>query len=555
MTRKASLILAIMALWLGLTAMAQAAIQVASLRAGHHQDKVRLVLDIAGTPAYRIERLHNPERLLVRFTNAKAGLKYSKRAINLRWVRRVRTGWSGKRTYIVVFDLTRPVSYRHFALKGRKKGQQRLVIDVKPATTALARRHGALKAPVKKNPQRQVVAARKPVKPVKVERRPTRVAKAATAKAPAQRSVKVARTVKKTIPAPKAVRKSAHVTSDRQRIKPAVSQKAHRATPHVARTEARHNPVKKGHERTRLQREIRRLTSRPLDDHTLVVAIDAGHGGKDTGAIGPGGILEKNVTLAMARALKRRIDREPGMRAVLIRDRDVFVPLYDRPKLARKYHADLFISIHADAFPHDPRVRGGSIYVLNRKGASSAMARALAHSENGSLFLSGGHPEKVSYVLGDLVRKANLRASRKLAHSVLQQMARRVKMHKLSVQSANFAVLRSLEMPSILIETAFISSPQDIRNLRSSRFHARMAEAITQGVKGFARHRSSKPHWGEPLYLTYRVKRGDTLSEIAEKFNVRLASLKRVNGIRNANRLYVGKRLRIPVTERMLAQL
>ncbi|WP_294948887.1 N-acetylmuramoyl-L-alanine amidase [Sulfurivirga sp.] len=553
MTRKASIILAIMALWVGLSTVAQAAVQVASLRAGHHQDKVRLVLDIAGTPAYRIERLHNPERLLVRFTNAKAGLKYTRRAINLRWVRQVRTGWSGKHTYIVVFDLTRPVTYRHFALKGRRKGQQRLVIDVKPATTALARHHGSPKAATgKKKTQRQAVAARKPVKPAKVEQRPTRVARTATGKAPVQRSVKVARAVKKATPAPKATPKSTQTAHGGQRSKPVVS---HKAATRVASTETARNPVKKAHERTRLQREIQRLTSRPLDDHTLIVAIDAGHGGKDTGAIGPGGILEKNVTLAMARALKRRIDREPGMRAVLIRDRDVFVPLYDRPKLARKYHADLFISIHADAFPHDPRVRGGSIYVLNRKGASSAMARALAHSENGSLFLSGGHPEKVSYVLGDLVRKANLRASRKLAHSVLQQMARRVKMHKLSVQSANFAVLRSLDMPSILIETAFISNPQDIRNLRSSSFHARMAEAITQGVKRFARKRSNKPHWGEPLYLTYRVKRGDTLSGIAHRFNVRLASLKRVNGIRNANRLYVGKRLRIPVTERMLAQL
>jgi len=309
-------------------------------------------------------------------------------------------------------------------------------------------------------------------------------------------------------------------------------------------------------QRREIQQEILRFTRRPLDDHELIVAIDAGHGGKDTGAIGPGGVREKDVTLAMAHALKRRIDAEPGMRAVLIRKGDEFIPLYDRPKLAKKYNADLFISIHADAFPQDKRVRGGSVYVLNEKGASSAMAKALAHSENGSIFLNAAaSPEKVSYVLGDLVRKANLKASRKLAQSVLREMARKVRMHKLSVQSANFAVLRSLEMPSILIETAFISNPHDIKNLRSYRFRKLMAEAIVKGVKRYAVKRARQPHWGETLFVHYRVQPGDTLSEIAQRFGTRVSTLRRINRLRNVDRLYVGKRLKVPVSEKMLAAL
>lgn len=466
------------------SAQAYATTQVASVRAGwHDSNKVRLVFEVKGGHKAYISTLEQPPRIVVRFPNTKKGLRFTRKALNMGWVKRIRTGFGNRGHYLVVIDLHKQARYRHFWLAGKHAGEKRLVLDIFKPGGQLA------KSAAKASPQQKKTATR---------------------------STGVKRVM--------------------------------RARPSTVKL-ARHT------QRREIQQEILRFTRRPLDDRTLIVAIDAGHGGKDTGAIGPGGIREKDVTLAMARALKRRIDAEPGMRAVLIRKGDEFIPLYDRPRLAKKYNADLFISIHADAFPRDRRVRGGSIYVLNEKGASSAMAKALAHSENGSIFLSAASAEKVSYVLGDLVRKANLQASRKLAQSVLKEMARKVRMHKLSVQSANFAVLRSLEMPSILIETAFISNPHDIKNLRSHRFRNLMAEAIVKGVKRYAAKRARQPHWGETLFVHYKVRPGDTLSEIAQRFGTRVSTLRRLNRLRNADRLYVGKRLKVPVSEKMLAAL
>ncbi len=483
---------------------AYAATQVAAVRIGWHSaDKVRFVFDLKGDAAFRISTLKNPDRILVRFAKAKSALKFSRKALKMGWVRRIRTGFNRRGDFLVVLDLAKAARYKYFTLNGRRAGEKRLVVDVLRPGRVLAR---AKTAPKATRPKAQVMKKTAPVRHVA--------------------AVKVRQG--------KAVRT---MVDARQQPDRGASRKA-------------------AVQKRRIQQEILHFTRRPLDDNELIIAIDAGHGGKDTGAIGPGGVREKDVTLAMAWALKRRIDAEPGMRAVLIRKGDEFVPLYDRPRLAKKYNADLFISIHADAFPHDRRVRGGSIYVLNEKGASSTMAKALARNENGSIFLNAQQaPEKVAYVLGDLTRKANLRASRKLAGVVLQEMARKVRMHKLSVQSANFAVLRSLEMPSILIETAFISNPSDIRNLRSKRFRRQMAEAIVKGVKRFAAKRARQPHWGETLFVDYRVKRGDTLSEIAQRFGTRVSTLRRVNRLRNADLLYVGKRLKVPVSEKLLAAI
>jgi len=290
-------------------------------------------------------------------------------------------------------------------------------------------------------------------------------------------------------------------------------------------------------------------------DH-FVVAIDPGHGGKDPGAVGNGHVYEKNVTLQISKELKRLIDQQPGMKAVLTRDRDVFIPLHERVAIAKKNHADIFISIHADTF-HDRTVRGGSIYVLSNGGASSVMARALAKSENASLqdIQLKNLDQDVAFALSDMSRDANIRASHKLAQNVLKEMQKSVKMHKHSVQSANFAVLKSIDMPSLLVETAFLSNPSEAKKLMDKRFQTKMASSIVKGLQRFVGTNGQKPRWGETLYVHYKVQSGDTLSEIARNYQVSTLTLKKLNDIKNPNELYVGKKIRIPLSEQVVAGL
>lgn len=221
---------------------------------------------------------------------------------------------------------------------------------------------------------------------------------------------------------------------------------------------------------------------------TFVVAIDAGHGGDDTGAIGPGGTYEKDVVLAVARKLKARVDATPGMRGVLIRDGDYYVGLRDRMERARDAHANLFISVHADAF-RDSRVRGSSVFVLSPRGASSEAARWLADRENASDFAGGltlaDKDAQLRSVLLDLSQAASRRASRKVANSVLEAMRRLGPVHFKQVQEAGFMVLKSPDIPSILVETAYITNPEEERRLRDPGFQAQLADAMLGGVVAY----------------------------------------------------------------------
>lgn len=287
----------------------------------------------------------------------------------------------------------------------------------------------------------------------------------------------------------------------------------------------------------------------------LIIAIDPGHGGKDTGAIGPHHIYEKTVTLAMAKKLKRMIDRQPGMRAVLTRTKDVFIHLNKRVQIAHRNDADIFMSIHANSYPNKS-VRGGTVYILSTHGASSAMARIIAKSENASLpNVKRKDRSKMAFALSDLTREANIRASHKLAKDILGEIGKTERLHNKAVQSADFAVLKSIDMPSLLIETAFISNPTDEKKLTTNHFQKRMASSIVAGLDKFVRHHAKQPRWGERLYVHYKVKNGDTLSEIASNFDITTNRLKKINRIHNTNNLYVGKKLRIPLSEKMVAGL
>jgi N-acetylmuramoyl-L-alanine amidase len=225
-----------------------------------------------------------------------------------------------------------------------------------------------------------------------------------------------------------------------------------------------------------------------LTERTLIIAIDAGHGGEDPGAHGSGGALEKNVTLAIARRLKKLVDEQDGMRGVLIRDGDYFIPLGGRTAKARAAHADLFVSIHADAFIN-PEAHGSSVFALSEHGATSAAARWLAKKENEADLIGGVNiavkDPYLARTLLDLSQTATINDSLKLAKHVLGELGDINALHRGHVEQAGFAVLKSPDIPSILVETAFISNPDEERRLTDDAYQDKLANAVLSGVKRY----------------------------------------------------------------------
>lgn len=283
----------------------------------------------------------------------------------------------------------------------------------------------------------------------------------------------------------------------------------------------------------------------------VVIAIDPGHGGEDPGAIGPGGAREKDIVMDIARQLARQVDEVPGMRAVLVRGGDYYIPLVERFQKARRERADLFVSIHADAF-YDRNVRGSSVFVLSKHGATSQAAKWLAARENESDLVGGvklsDKDELLAKVLLDLSQSATLEASESVADSVVSSLSAVAPMHKKGVERANFVVLRSPDVPSLLVETAFISNPEEERRLRNPAHQQKLASAI---MAGLVRHFSDKAPPGTRIarhgipFQTHVVNRGDTLSEIAARYNVSLGSLRAANQL-SGDVVYAGAVLKIP---------
>jgi N-acetylmuramoyl-L-alanine amidase len=222
----------------------------------------------------------------------------------------------------------------------------------------------------------------------------------------------------------------------------------------------------------------------------VLVALDPGHGGEDPGAIGRNGTREKDIVLAIARRLKRLIDGTPGMKAYLTRDGDYFVPLNVRVQKARRVKADLFISIHADAWIK-PSARGSSVYALSENGATSTMARMMAQRENDADLIGGvnlgTHNAQVAKVLLDLSTAAQINDSMRVGSKVLSEMGKVNQLHKKQVERAGFAVLKAPDIPSILVETAFISNPTEEQLLRSTKYQDQVARAMMAGIQGYFR--------------------------------------------------------------------
>ncbi len=287
-------------------------------------------------------------------------------------------------------------------------------------------------------------------------------------------------------------------------------------------------------------------------ERDVVVAIDAGHGGEDPGAIGKSRTREKDVVLQIAQRLKRTIDAEPGMRAVLIREGDYYIPLRSRYEKARQHRADLFVSIHADAF-NNRSVRGSSVFVLSQRGASSEFARLIADAENASDLVGGvslnDKDDLLASVLLDLSQSATIQASDQVAQEILSAVGRAGPVHKNVVGRANFMVLKSPDVPSVLVETAFISNPTEEKRLTQLEFQENMAGAIARGVRNYFNSSPPPGTWiaanrGPTRHV---VAHGETLGGIASRYNVTLTSLRSANNL-SSDLIRVGRELVIPTS-------
>jgi N-acetylmuramoyl-L-alanine amidase len=301
---------------------------------------------------------------------------------------------------------------------------------------------------------------------------------------------------------------------------------------------------------------VKRASESYKPGRDIVVAIDAGHGGHDPGAIGRARTREKDVALQISRRLAAKINAERGMRAVLVRDGDYYIDHRKRMAIAHKYDADLFVSIHADSFG-DQRARGATVYTLSLKGASNEEARLLAERENAAVRIGDvsldDKDEVLAEVLLDLSQNAALSASLEVGAAVIGDLSGVVRVRRNTVQQADFLVLKSPDMPSILIETAYISNPTEEKRLRDSGHQSRLAGAILGGIRNYF---YTNPPPDTQIAMDIRrnptrevrhvIARGDTLSEIAARYNTSAAAIKTANRLNNDN-IRVGQTLSIPI--------
>ncbi|MDT8896439.1 N-acetylmuramoyl-L-alanine amidase [Halomonas sp. I1] len=300
--------------------------------------------------------------------------------------------------------------------------------------------------------------------------------------------------------------------------------------------------------------------AQPHPRRDIIIAVDAGHGGEDPGATGPSGTREKDVVLEMAKRLSRLINATEGFKAVMIRDGDYYVGLRQRTRIAREQKADFFVSLHADAF-NSPRPHGSSVFALSQSGATSETAKWLAATENRSDLIGGvdgnlsldDKDEVLRGVLLDLTMTATLNDSLTIGGRVLDRMGRINDLHKSRVEQAGFVVLKSPDIPSLLVETGFISNPQEERRLRDGSYQQRMMQAVFGGIRA---HFERNPPPASLLAWQrdqgrggagdeYRIQPGDTLSEIAARHNVPVGQLRQANEL-NGDIIRVGQVLRIP---------
>lgn len=304
---------------------------------------------------------------------------------------------------------------------------------------------------------------------------------------------------------------------------------------------------------TAISRSVQQVVEH--SDRKIIIAVDAGHGGEDPGALGPKGIMEKNVVLQIAQRIERLLDRDPHFEGLLVRSSDYYLAHRKRTQLAREQRADFFISIHADAFT-DSRANGASVYALSNSGATSETARFLARRENRADLIGGtsalklgDRDDMLAGVLVDLSMTATMSSSLNAGAYVLKNMGTVARLHKKKVEQAGFLVLKSPDIPSLLIETGFISNPKEARQLSSGSYQQKMATAIYNGL---VQYYTENPPLGTLLAtavsgkpLAYLVASGDTLSEIAARYNTSVNRILNYNKL-SSSTIRVGQELLIP---------
>ncbi len=310
--------------------------------------------------------------------------------------------------------------------------------------------------------------------------------------------------------------------------------------------------------KTKTVKTVEDVRSKSAAKRDILVAIDAGHGGEDPGSIGPGRLYEKTIVLQVSKALKRMIDAEPGYKATLIRTGDYYVNNAKRREMARKMRADLFVSIHADGFK-DPRAKGASVFALSDRGATSQMASILASKANESDLIGGegkvslkDKDDVLAGVLVDLSMTATLASSLDVGGRVLKNMSGFTKLHKKHVEQAAFIVLKSPDVPSILVETGFITNPKEAKKLKTRAHQKKLASAVMRGIKGYF---YDNPPEGTYVawrksgggQVKYTIARGDTLSSIALRYKVSVSDLKNFNRLQSSS-IHVGQVLTIPAS-------
>lgn len=445
--------------------------EIKALQLSQSASGTRVEVQLSGSVAYRTLTLSGPERFVLDLpdTALARGLALPGGA---GVVRGVRSGQPAPGTTRLVFDLNAaatPVKPRIEAIDG---GSLRLILEW-PATAAAASTPTI--SPAATVPAVSTTSAA--AGPAPASASPTVQTSAATpgASTPAV-TVSAASGAPGTSPDPAAILGGAAVgaPSTPASTAPSVVVAVPAAEPDPVVTAPATVKVSEG------PKALRTLGTRPL-----IVAIDAGHGGQDPGAIGPSGKREKDVTLAIARELARQVNATPGLKAVLTRDSDMFLPLTRRTQLARQAKADIFISIHADA-AENRNARGSSVYVLSLRGASSQRARWLADKENAADLIGGTRMVKsdntLASVLLDLTQSGQMRASEDAADHVLSGLKKVGYNHKPHLERANFAVLRTSDMPAMLVETAFISNAEEEKRLVDPQFQRTLARAVLDGI-------------------------------------------------------------------------
>ena len=442
----------------GATSPALGAVIVA-VRVWPADDYTRVTLESDAALAARHQLLQNPPRLLIDIDGLELGAALRDLVDKVRpddpFIAGVRVGQNAPRVVRLVLDLKQPVLPQQFTLDPVAAYRHRLVFDLYPTEA-----HDPLLALIREKEASEKQAARS-VQDALGEFI-ARVDKAGSLPAPAT-------------PSP-----PAHPGPMRPEVLARGAPPAVAAPGSPAPMQTRAPPAEAAAPTAAQMERIDRL---------IIVALDPGHGGEDPGAIGPSGLREKDVVLAVALQLRDKLNAVPNMRVMMTRDADFFVPLHERVRKARRVQADLFVSIHADAF-FRPEARGASVFALSQGGASSAAARWMAQRENaadlvGGLNVAAVKDEHVMRAMLDMSTTAQIKDSLKLGSEVLGPLGKVGRLHKRSVEQAGFAVLKAPDVPSILVETAFISNPEEEARLRDPAYQAQLVEALATGIRRY----------------------------------------------------------------------